>query len=151
MAYMKWLPEYELGIPAIDSQHKRIVEYINKLDEARALGNGGYTAYALEELVDYTLTHFEFEEALQEKAGYPFLKAHRRIHEIFVKRIASLRERFERGEDITTELLDMLRTWLSGHIRSDDRDYGDMVAELMAGGEWLDASLADPLCDGQPG
>lgn len=151
MAYMKWLPEYELGISAIDAQHKRIVEYINSLDTARSMGNSGYTAYTLEGLVDYTLTHFEFEEELQQKAGYPYIKAHRRIHEIFVKRIASFRERFERGEDITAELLDMLRTWLVSHIRSEDRDYGDVVRNMISRPDWVDASLGDPLPDGLAG
>jgi hemerythrin len=82
---MKWLKEYELGIDAIDNQHKRIVEYINELEKAHGLGNEGYITFVLDGLVDYTLTHFQFEEGMQEKAGYPFLKAHKRIHAIYIK------------------------------------------------------------------
>ncbi len=112
------------------------------------MGNSGYTAYTLAELVDYTLTHFEFEERLQEKAGYPHLKAHRRTHAIFIRRIASFRERFQQGADITAELLGMLRTWLASHIRSEDRDYRDVVRDMISRPGWVDASLGDPPPEG---
>ncbi len=137
---MKWLPEYELGISVIDEQHRRIVDYINDLEKAHGLGNAGYTAFILEGLVDYTLTHFQFEEGLQEKAGYPYLKAHQRIHAIFIKRVASFRERFKGGEDVAAELVYMLKTWLVGHIKGDDRDYGQLVRLRMA----QDPNWADP-------
>jgi hypothetical protein len=32
--FMKWRPDFELGIPEIDNQHKKIVELINSLNEA---------------------------------------------------------------------------------------------------------------------
>jgi hemerythrin len=132
MANMKWLSEYELGIQSIDDQHRRIVEYINELEKAHAGTNNGYKTYVLEGLLDYTLTHFDFEEQLQERAGYPFLKAHKRIHEIFRKRVTAFRERAAQGEDITEELLFMLKTWLASHIKGDDRDYGDLVRNMIA-------------------
>ena len=30
---MKWVPEYNTGIDVIDDQHKRILDYINEIDE----------------------------------------------------------------------------------------------------------------------
>ncbi len=142
---MKWLPEYELKISVIDEQHKRIVDYINELEKAHGMGNSGYITFVLDGLVDYTLTHFQFEEDLQEKAGYPYVKAHKRIHAIFIKRIASFRERYKGGEDVTEELLFMLKTWLASHIKGDDRDYGEMVRINRARSTgWLDVVLQAP-------
>ena len=30
---MKWIPEYNTGIDVIDDQHKRILDYINEIDD----------------------------------------------------------------------------------------------------------------------
>ena len=35
MALLQWVPELDTGIAEIDTQHKRIVDYINKLHELR--------------------------------------------------------------------------------------------------------------------
>ncbi len=141
---MQWLPEYDLGIPVIDEQHRRIVDYINDLERANELGNSGYITFVLQGLVDYTLTHFQFEEGLQERVGYRYAKAHKHAHAIFIKRIASFRERHKGGEDVTKELLFMLQTWLANHIKGDDRDYGELVRKNMAvSTKWADQDLHD--------
>lgn len=131
MAYMQWSEDLETGIHVIDEQHKRIINYINELDHASQSGSAAEVQRVLEGLLDYTVTHFEFEEELQEKAGYPFLKAHQRVHEIFMKRIAAFRERANNGEDIIPELLSMLKVWLSSHIKGDDRDYVESVKAVL--------------------
>ncbi len=131
MAYMQWTEDLETGIQVIDEQHKRIIGYINELHDASEAGNAAEVQEVLEGLLDYTVTHFEFEEQLQEKAGYPFLKAHQRVHEIFMKRIAAFRERANNGENIIPELLSMLRVWLSSHIKGDDRDYVESVSKVI--------------------
>ncbi len=133
MAYMQWTEDLETGIHVIDEQHKRIVGFINELDHASQTGSAPEVQHVLEGLLDYTVTHFEFEEELQEKAGYPFLKAHMRVHEIFMKRIAAFRERANNGENIIPELLSMLKVWLSSHIKGDDRDYVESVKKMLGG------------------
>lgn len=84
-------------------------------------------ADVIDELVDYTLSHFAFEEELMEEAGYPFCAAHKRVHEVFTKRVSEYRMRFEAGEDVTDELKSMLSRWLFNHIRSDDKAYAESV------------------------
>ena len=146
MAYMQWNHELEMGIPVIDNQHKRIVEYINVLADADQTGDNQTTMQALNGLLDYTATHFQFEEELQEKAGYPFFKAHNKVHAVFIRRISTFRERAANGENITAELLAMLKVWLSNHIKGDDRDYAEIVIEFTHTMEkestgWINTSL----------
>ncbi len=146
MAYMEWTQDLESGIPVIDAQHKRIVDYINELNTACQTGNDKETQNVIEGLLDYTITHFQFEEDLQEKAGYPFLKAHRRIHEIFMKKVAGIRERSVKGEDIAYELLDLLNGWLVSHIKSEDRDYVESVKAMTDSGDqevagWISTTM----------
>lgn len=131
MAYMEWTRDLESGIPIIDTQHKRIVEFINELDDACQTGNTDETNHVMEGLLNYTVTHFEFEEGLQEKAAYPFLKAHQRIHEIFMKKVADIRARSTKGEDVAPELLRLLKGWLVSHIKGEDRDYVESVKKIL--------------------
>jgi hemerythrin len=146
MAFLEWTRDLEFGLPVIDDQHKRIVAFINELNDALETGNAEETAHVMEGLLNYTVTHFEFEEDLQEKAGYPFLKAHRRIHEIFMKKVASIRERGNQGEDIAPELLKLLKSWLASHIKGEDRDYVESVRTFTESDDqeaagWLNNAL----------
>lgn len=146
MAYMEWTREFDSGIPVIDTQHKRIVEFINELDDACRTHNAAETQHVMEGLLNYTVTHFEFEEDLQEKAGYPFLKAHRRIHEIFMKKVAEIRSRAEKGQDVAPELLVLLKGWLASHIKGEDRDYVESVKKITESDDrdfssWLNGAL----------
>ena len=131
MAFLEWTRELEFGIPVIDNQHKRIVQFINELDDACRTGNAAETQHVMEGLLNYTVTHFEFEEDLQERSDYPYLKAHRRIHEIFMKKVAAVRERSQQGEDVAPELLTLLKGWLANHIKSEDRDYVESVKTIL--------------------
>lgn len=131
MAYIEWTRELESGIPVIDTQHKRIIDFINELEDACRTGNKEETGHVMEGLLNYTVTHFEFEEALQEKAGYPYLKAHRRIHEIFMKKVAEIRNRASHGEDVAPALLSLLQGWLASHIKGEDRDYVESVKPIV--------------------
>jgi hemerythrin len=102
----------------------------------------------LDELVDYTMSHFAFEESLQEETGYPFAKPHKAIHEVFIKRIAKYQERNSAGENIAESLHSLLSTWLVHHIKRDDMAYvaqvrGRMttIVEDKKAGSWLSRSL----------
>lgn len=127
MTHLKWTSDLNTGIEVIDNQHRRIVDYINALHDASLTQNRGEIAKVLEQLVEYTLSHFAFEEEMQAEAGYPFVKAHQKVHQLFVRRVSEFKQRFERGEDIAEPLLSLLRTWLINHIRRDDADYVGLV------------------------
>ena len=92
-----WTNDMNTGIDVIDSQHMRIVEYINQLEKAARRQDQQLVGHVLGELVDYTLSHFAFEESLQEEAGYAFAKPHKSVHDTFVKRIAKYQERHNGG------------------------------------------------------
>ncbi|WP_185232050.1 bacteriohemerythrin [Teredinibacter franksiae] len=123
-----WSEKYEIGIPVIDGQHKRIVEYINLL---KTLDDSDKSNQQISEilnlLVDYTLSHFEFEEELMEEADYPAIEAHKKSHLLFKKELDHLQQLFNNGEDIAKLLSEMLLNWLLEHIKEDDSSYADCV------------------------
>ena len=58
-----WNRTLETGIEVIDSQHRRIVAYINALEDARIAKDRTRIGSIIEQLVDYTQSHFGFEES----------------------------------------------------------------------------------------
>ena len=125
-----WNNSLETGIDVIDNQHRRIVAYINTLDQARMTGDAKRVNSVIEQLVDYTQSHFGFEEALMEEAGYKFLMPHKKVHELFIRRVAGFTARAAKGEDIAEELQRVLSTWLLNHIAGEDNDYADTVKRM---------------------
>ncbi len=126
-------PEFYTGIDAVDTQHQRIVDMVNQLNMVRkanykdAMQKNKAVGDVIAEMIDYTLSHFAFEEELMENAEYMFYKAHKRIHNLFVQRAMEYKERFVSGEDIADELYDTLTRWLFNHIRNDDKAYAQAV------------------------
>jgi len=127
MAYIDWKEEYATGIKVIDGQHKRIVHYMNQLDDARKQGQDGAVKEVLDNLVDYTLSHFAFEESLMEDAGYPSAVVHAQTHESFRVMIREYQADFAKGVDVTNKLLELLGVWLIEHIAQDDNSYVPFV------------------------
>ncbi|SMF64477.1 hemerythrin [Alteromonadaceae bacterium Bs31] len=129
-----WSEQYEIGIPVIDRQHQRIVDYINQVQgqieselDAEKMGE------ILNLLVDYTLSHFEFEEALMEEAHYEHLEEHQLSHKTFIGQIELLHQRFKNGENIAELLAQILLDWLLQHIRDDDASYAPIVKQHILG------------------
>jgi hemerythrin len=132
MTKFVWTDQLSIGIDVIDQQHRRIVEYINQLDDAQAFGHSREEiGNLINELVDYTISHFGFEESLQEEASYPFAKSHKKVHELFTVRVSEYQTRFEKGEDVCQGLNSLLVTWLFNHIKRDDADYVESVKAYL--------------------
>jgi hemerythrin len=130
---MKWIPEYNTGIDVIDEQHRRILDYINEIDGIQENTDRARIRTILNNIIDYTQSHFTFEESLQEEAGYKYRVPHKRVHDLFIKKIESYRDKFEQGQAIESELSDVLAKWLINHIQHDDADYVGAVKENMIG------------------
>jgi hemerythrin len=132
MAQIVWTEQFNIGIDAIDNQHRKIADYINLLDSSdiRRLSREEVSRLICD-LTDYTISHFGFEERLQEDAGYPYLKAHQRVHGLFTKRVASFQTQHETGEDISDDLSSFLITWLVNHIQHEDGDYAETVKKYL--------------------
>ncbi len=143
-----WTQDLNTGIEVLDNQHKRIVDYINQLGAAIKQRDRTAVGGVLNELVDYTISHFAFEESLQEEAGYQYAKPHKAVHEVFIKRVAKFQEKHDSGEDVAAQLHAMLSTWLIHHIKRDDMAYVkevnariNHIVENKKEGNWLSRSL----------
>lgn len=149
MGLLAWTPELDTGIDEIDRQHRRLVDYINQLYALLDTDDRPRLGRVIDEMLDYTLSHFAFEETMLESAGYVFLGPHRKVHEIFTRRVAELHARFIAGENVTAELHGLLSRWLLNHIRNEDRAYVEVAqAYLRAAGSAPKADAAEPVVRG---
>lgn len=126
-----WTANLNTGIDVIDQQHKRIVDFINHLETAQQAKNPKMIKEVVDDCVDYTLSHFAFEESLQEEAGYQYCKPHKKVHELFARRVSEYQTRLDLGDDVGEELHQMLSRWLISHIQRDDADYVGAVKANM--------------------
>jgi hemerythrin len=131
MAYWVWDPAFSVGIAVIDQQHKRLIDYINELNNAQRYNDKAKVQTVLWNLIDYTISHFSFEESLMQEAGYAMFEAHKKVHEAFIKRIEFFQARYQNGEDMTRQLMNELQIWLTHHIQHDDKDYQQSVKAML--------------------
>lgn len=128
---INWTIDLDTGIEVIDHQHRQILDFINQLEAANTSHDKAKIKDVIEACVDYTLSHFAFEESLQEEAGYKYCKPHKKVHELFTRKVAEYQQRFDMGDDVADELHGMLSRWLVNHIKRDDADYVAAVKTNM--------------------
>ena len=133
MAVFSWNDSYSVKVAKCDQQHMRLFDIINQLADAMRMGKGqDVVNQVVTDLLDYTNTHFQEEEALLQKANYPQLEAHQEMHRIFVKKVQSLQSQAQMGKRVNAaQLLSLMRDWLVNHIQKADKRYS---AHLNAAG-----------------
>jgi hemerythrin len=133
MAYIEWTDAFSTGIDVIDGQHKRIIFYINQLADAQAHDDHKLTSEVLINLIDYTLSHFAFEETLMDEAGYIGSSIHKQTHQRFREKIRGFQRKHNEGENVNKDLTELLNIWLMNHISDDDSSYAPVVKENIQG------------------
>ena len=131
MSYWSWDPALDTGVEVIDNQHKRIVGFINTLHDNLESNENEKVGEVLNDLMEYLLTHFAFEEELMVQSGYPIDEGHKAAHDEFAAVINGYQSRHDAGEDIAKELMEELTHWFQSHIQFDDSDYVPAVKKAF--------------------
>jgi hemerythrin-like metal-binding protein len=130
---IKWSKTYALGITKFDDEHKVLIALINQLNAAMLDGKGKKVlGKILDELANYTVTHFRHEEDEMQKYNYKGFKEHKRIHDTFVAKVLEVKQNMESGKAmVSIELLDFLKDWLIDHIIGvDQKGYAKAFKEM---------------------
>ncbi|MCG6863346.1 MAG: bacteriohemerythrin [Chromatiaceae bacterium] len=136
MSYWLWDTSLSVGIDVIDAQHRRIIDYLNELEVAKESADRDTVSEVLAGLIDYTRTHFLFEEELMTQAGYTLSDEHKATHDAFTAQMINYVRQHESGRDVTRKLMSDLRIWLTNHIKRDDKDYARSVSKIINKG-WV--------------
>ena len=131
-----WSEDYELGSPQIDAQHRQLFKLVSDLVIACT---DGYDEKILNEtldfLVNYTVQHFEDEEAYQLEYNYPDYERHKQLHIDFKEKVGELVQEFnESGEcvELSRNVNKIVVRWLVNHIQREDKKIGNHVQRLAS-------------------
>lgn len=131
MAFMEWIPSFELGITQFDEHHKHLVCLLNMTCDGVTCGAEKSELEAvLDELIDYATYHFATEENWMTIHKFPGLPDHSEDHKRFVKWIVKTQQDFLNGKAMLgQEVIRFLNTWLADHILITDAEYGRFAKE----------------------
>jgi hemerythrin len=124
-----WDESMATGNEMIDEQHQGVVKLLDEL-RASHLSSEARGRRALEDLMDFTLTHFVAEEVLMEQVAYPADRAAHMIeHHNEFKAYARLRViEFRTGNMAAVlPLAAYLHDWLTVHEFGVDRLLADWI------------------------
>ncbi len=126
----RWDESFMVGIAEIDRQHKLLVDIANELYyEAGQKRGHEMLGRILGGLVEYTKTHFTYEEGLMAMHGYPDLENHQAKHKKLVAKVMEFQGRVTANdESVLEELLQFLKDWLTHHIQGTDKKYVPFLA-----------------------
>lgn len=129
--YIAWKDYYSVNDPALDNEHKQIIECINDLYVVvEANDAGDAIRRVLDQLVQYTNTHFSHEEARLKEIGFPALGEHKALHDEMRRRTLGLRTHLNLVT--ANDVLGFLKSWWINHIQGEDKLYASFMPAMTA-------------------
>lgn len=125
LALFDWRDEYNTGYAEIDGQHRKLLAIIKELHQAFKDGKAFILMQKIfNELIEYTQTHFSFEESLMAINSYTDYNAHILKHHKLVEAVKEYETKFRSGDvGVSQEMIEFLRSWLMTHIMTEDKAY----------------------------
>lgn len=122
MSLIEWKKEFEIGIAAVDSEHRDLIATINDLDAALREGAALDTVIAtLGEIYALISAHFALEERYMRDTGYADLVSHKEDHESLLDQLRDIMDRVEDEGDFDSSRLSRdLDEWFTVHFRTHD-------------------------------
>lgn len=136
---LEWDSSISVNEKSIDTQHKKLIDQINKMIEILSSLNVdmGSLREAGHFLYTYIKEHLAYEEKYMEDNNYPRLENHKKIHQNFIKFYKGFQEELKKEETspnfssievekLMQKIKEYLVNWF-GHIKSDDQDYAKYI------------------------
>ena len=132
---IQWRQEFSIGNPAIDRDHKKILEIYNAVADLVTNEEHNSDAYAkfLSEMTNYALSHFKKEEIYMQQFSYPKLTEHKHYHTDFINKVSSFTLVFSasrRQEPV--KILRFLHDWWTYHIQYLDREFEEYRQQVRS-------------------
>ena len=125
---VNWSDNYALDMPEIDAQHQVLFALINRLwNQIINHADTNEMLKVLDELEQYTISHFAAEETFMRMSNYSKFDEHKLAHTKFVARIVKEKAHVIAGNALTLDILHFLKDWLVDHILVTDKAYADQL------------------------
>jgi diguanylate cyclase (GGDEF)-like protein/hemerythrin-like metal-binding protein/PAS domain S-box-containing protein len=117
---IEWTAEYDVGVEAIDQEHRRLAAGANALASAIAAAEDETRLAAkVKELISMTAAHFRNEEGLMDAHGIPGTEIHREEHRRLLAMLGDLPPHM--FADVPSRTLVAVKDWLLAHVRHSDQ------------------------------
>ncbi|GAB0058138.1 Bacteriohemerythrin [Candidatus Magnetaquicoccaceae bacterium FCR-1] len=124
-----WTPDMSVGDRMLDFDHRNLIALLNQVYKSIQQRDVILFNLVQQELFNYTLGHFNREEAYLREQGYPMLDRHVKVHQALTRKVRDMRHRFltevnlSSQQQLGDELLELLSGWLRDHILEEDLKY----------------------------
>ncbi|CAA7619127.1 conserved hypothetical protein [Candidatus Terasakiella magnetica] len=128
-----WRDAMSVGSPALDADHKKLIELINLTEEWLGRESWPQVGAVIDDLLLYVQEHFRREEAIQAAIKFPDTEAHRRLHEALAARARLLHDKFKAAATDAERrtcgavLAKVLNEWLIDHILKQDMKFKSLI------------------------
>ena len=135
MASIVWEKRLETGHEAMDGEHRTLIDTFNRI-AATAL-RAGPNHDELEGLLIFlrscAFAHFEREQELMARHGYPGEAEHRRQHTELAGQVEAFLDAFhQRTTTLDAATLEYLEGWLDRHIQEEDFRLAEFLKRAQA-------------------
>lgn len=122
MALLEWRDEFSVGDPAVDHEHRELIDLVNRA--AGAVEEGAAPdriERAFGDLLRSISAHFAHEERQMRAASYDELAQHKADHERLIDALRDIMDAAPDDPDASaTHLVEVLGDWFTGHFGSHD-------------------------------
>jgi hemerythrin len=131
LAFIEWSEGLEIGVDAMDSEHRALVDAINQLEASLHSGEErSRTIQMVARVARESKAHFASEEAAMANAGFPGAALHALKHQHMAAQILAFLTRYSRDTSALNEhMLKFLSDSLTHHIRNEDALFGRWAQE----------------------
>jgi hemerythrin len=132
---MRWTQDLMTGNAVVDGEHRELIALIDKLELAGDGPDGQSIEETLDELTDYVFVHFQMEEKLMDREGYPTeaVQAHLAEHRKLDSATQDLMQQYSEGSLTSVEpIVTFLYEWFRHHIAEVDRSMAEYIREKHA-------------------
>lgn len=119
-----WSEKISVGVPAMDAQHKQLIDLLNAF--ARHT-DPGVAFDTIMRMFNYAAVHFQEEETLLESVGYPELEIQKREHQTFLSKVTEFSAQNLSDPDLYVKIATYLTSWLLHHIMEEDLKYKPFI------------------------
>jgi len=126
---VEWTEALESGVPSIDDDHRRLLELLDLLGQARGRGlDAVLVKEIIRDLLEFFKAHFEREELVMAEVSYGGLGEHRLDHRLMITSLGEVVAGIAENDlPVDESTMEFLVGWISGHLEHADKP---LVADI---------------------
>lgn len=123
--------KFNIGVTAVDSEHKHLLSCINKLISVQERGVDKAIILRLaDETLLYAKFHFLSEENLMCLTHYPSIVKHSEIHRSLINKLEYSRRNLSDSLEALNEFISCLVHWFIDHTQTIDREFAKYLTKF---------------------